>query len=57
MLMQIGMFDENVPRKDRINPIIVDLDAYTSRHFSKSTIVDKVHFTICRTFAPIRYVL
>ena len=57
MLMRIGMFDANVLRKDRINHIIVDLDAYTSRHFSKSTIVDKVHFTICKTFTPIRYVL
>ena len=57
MLMRIGMFDANVLRKDRINHIIVDLDAYTSRHFSKSTIVDKVHFTICKPFTPIRYVL
>ena len=30
MLMRIGMFAANVPRKDRINPIIVNLDAYAS---------------------------
>ena len=56
--MRICMFDANVRRKDKINPIIVDLDAYASiGNVSKSTIVDKVHFTICKTFAPIRYVL
>ena len=55
--MRNGMFDAIVPRKDRINPIIVKRDAYTSRYFSKSTIVDKVHFTICKTFTSMRYVL
>ena len=48
MLMQIGMFDANMPRKDRINPIVVDLDAYASWHFSKSTIVNKVHLRFAK---------